>query len=48
MYNKYNFFFFFTARKLLDKVGKFYTTKDLAEKHTNFTFLLATLLLHNR
>ncbi|XP_031365537.1 neprilysin-3-like isoform X2 [Apis dorsata] len=35
------------ARKLLDKVGKFYTTKDLAEKHTNFTFLLATLLLHN-
>ncbi|XP_016907913.2 membrane metallo-endopeptidase-like 1 isoform X3 [Apis cerana] len=35
------------ARKLLDKVGKFYTTKDLAEKHTNFTFLFATLLLHN-
>lgn len=36
------------AKKLLDKVGKFYTTKDLAQKHTNFTFLLATLLLHNR
>ncbi|XP_017792821.1 PREDICTED: neprilysin-2-like [Habropoda laboriosa] len=36
------------AKKELDRVGKFYTTSSWAKHHTNFTELLAKLLLNNR